>query len=316
MIEQLVAKNYGCLKDVTTPKLGMLHAFIGPNDSGKSTLLRAVRVLGFGTARRTDAHMRAFLEGTFELQAKIAGGTFVLDGVQGARSEPPSLPSAATELSARLARFDPDALRAPSALIPDNGAIDFSDDRGRGLPGIYDSIVNRGDDAFAKIRAQVTTLFPAAKGLRLKAVSQSEKILEIELHDGTRVPASHMSEGLLYFLAFAALPYLSPTAIVLVEEPENGLHPARIAEVMTALRELSKSGTQVLLATHSPLVINELTGDEVSVVTRDEDGTHITLLKDTPNFEERSKVYALGELWVSYANGKDEGPLLNGSPKT
>lgn len=31
---------------------------------------------------------------------------------------------------------------------------------------------------------------------------------------------------------------------------------------------------------------------------------------DTPNFAERSKVYALGELWLSYANGDDEGPLL------
>jgi AAA15 family ATPase/GTPase len=44
MIEKLFAENYGCLKKVETPALGMLHAFIGPNDSGKSTLLRAVQL--------------------------------------------------------------------------------------------------------------------------------------------------------------------------------------------------------------------------------------------------------------------------------
>ena len=51
--------------------------------------------------------------------------------------------------------------------------------------------------------------------------------------------------------------------------------------------------------------------DEVSVLTRTpEKGTSVRLLKDTPNFEQRSKVYALGELWLSYANGIDEAPLF------
>ena len=316
MIEQLVAKNYGCLKDVTTPRLGMLHAFIGPNDSGKSTLLRAVETLGLGFARHIDEKTRDRLEGDFELRAKVPGGEVVFHSLRGPQAVPKELSSTGDEFRTRMARFDPDALRRPSALIPDNGIVEFLDDRGQGLPGIYDAIVNRGDEAFATIRSQVITLFPSVKTLRLKAVTQSEKILEIELKDGTRVPASLMSEGLLYFLAFAALPYLSPTSIVLVEEPENGLHPARIAEVMTALRALSESGTQVLLATHSPLVVNELRPDEVSVVTRDDAGTRVTLIKDTPNFAERSKVYALGELWVSYANGEDEAPLLNGTAKT
>ena len=108
----------------------------------------------------------------------------------------------------------------------------------------------------------------------------------------------------------AALQYLDPVAMLLVEEPENGLHPARIADVMKILREISRT-TQVVLATHSPLVINEMRGDEVTLVTRDPDqGTQVRRLSDTPNFAERSKVYALGELWLSYANGVDEAPLL------
>jgi predicted ATPase len=122
-----------------------------------------------------------------------------------------------------------------------------------------------------------------------------------------------MSEGLLYYLAFAALRHLDPVSLLLVEEPENGLHPARIAQVVGVLRAISESGTQVIMATHSPLVVNELRPDEVSIVTRTaERGTQVKRIKDTPDFEERSKIYALGELWIAYANGEDEAPLLEG----
>src|SRR5207253_2222170 len=79
------------------------------------------------------------------------------------------------------------------------------------------------------------------------------KAMGVKLADNTYVPAELMSEGLLYYLAFAILPYLEPTPILLIEEPENGLHPARIVEVMRILRAISEK-TQILIATHSPLV--------------------------------------------------------------
>ncbi|MEO5728866.1 MAG: AAA family ATPase, partial [Byssovorax sp.] len=44
MIKTFRARNYGCLMNVTAP-LTPLHAFIGPNDSGKSTLLHGMRTV-------------------------------------------------------------------------------------------------------------------------------------------------------------------------------------------------------------------------------------------------------------------------------
>jgi predicted ATPase len=121
-----------------------------------------------------------------------------------------------------------------------------------------------------------------------------------------------MSEGMLYYIAFSALQYLEPASILLVEEPENGLHPSRIKEVMAIIRELSTT-TQVLIATHSPLVINEMQPEEVSVVWREENtGTKVTPLMATQEFDLRSKVYALGELWLSYADGINEKMLRTG----
>jgi hypothetical protein len=67
----------------------------------------------------------------------------------------------------------------------------------------------------------------------------------------------------------------------------------------------------VLIATHSPLVVNELQADEVTVVTRDsERGTQVRRLSTAHDFDVRSKVYLPGELWLNYANGVDEADLF------
>ncbi len=355
MIHAFHAQNYGCLRDVHVT-LTPLHAFIGPNDSGKSTLLHGMRtVVQFaGSAFKLDEQGKwlpfdHFLQSPTnlnttaplaELACDVNSGVYHIKAQLGYLEE--TLSSTAGEsrddqrtatnqshilltssaevirgqlLAARLVRFDPDALRKPSGLIPETEPVGFLDERGHGLAGVYFAIRNRNDDAFASIVADVRRHFATVKHLRVKAVTTSEVVLEAELQDGTRVEAKRFSEGLLYYLAFAALAHLEPVSLLLVEEPENGLHPARIAEVMRLLRSIvEEKGTQVVMATHSPLVVNELKPDEVSIVTRKPDeGTKIQRIKDTPDFEERFKIYALGELWIAYANGLDEAPLLSGA---
>jgi energy-coupling factor transporter ATP-binding protein EcfA2 len=372
-IERFAAKNYSCLKDVSVA-LTPLHAFIGPNDSGKSTLLRAMRTaVQFAGDRFTldeegqpqpfdpgvsswpvlDAK-EALIEicvrdviyrvrdtgsvtedaepqGLFEVDEEIlvdgkqvstksrktrkaSDGRYDGDGalLNIKRSGNSSLKSAGRFFmrGARLLRLVPHALREPSKLI--TSRIDFDDEYGRGLPGVYDVILSQHMDGYLAIQENVRRLFPSVKALGLENISESTKEIRIQLTSGEWVPARFMSEGLLYYLAFEAIQHLAPKALLLVEEPENGLHPARIVEVMRILREISKT-TQVLLATHSPLVINEMQPEEVSVVTRKPDeGTKVTPMKETANFEKRSSVYALGELWLSFADGVEEAPLLEG----
>lgn len=357
-LHTIEAKNFSCLRDVKLD-LTPLHALIGPNDSGKSTLLRAVRMLTQylalavqeGTGGPTidtqglDLAAGPRLLGQFgylslEVEMTSGPGPKVRVQYKGLAAEefPALLGDSAfkgalcrtqtmkavqahpdlrdrAKAPASLLRFDPDELRKQSDLIPEKELVTFHERsnqgmRGDRLPGIYDTIMNRGDDAFAAIARKTRELFPTVRNVRLRTVSNSQKCLEVELVDGTRVPAAQMSEGLLYFLAYAALPYLAPSSILLVEEPENGLHPARIRDVMNILKEISKT-TQVLIATHSPLVVNELEADQVTVVTRDtQRGTEVHCLNSTTDFEARSKVYLPGELWLNYANGVNEVELL------
>jgi predicted ATPase len=218
----------------------------------------------------------------------------------------------------RTVRIDPDSLREPGSLIPSSQPIDLQE-KGMGLVSVLDALMNRNIDGFLKVREQVGRLFPTIASIGMKNIEVEKgivsKILEFQLKNGTRILAQFMSEGVLYYLTFFALQYLEPASIILVEEPENGLHPSRIKDIMTILREISKT-TQVLIATHSPLVINEMEPEEVSIVRRDaEKGTSVEPMKKTKNFEERAKTYALGELWLSYADGVDEKELRGDDSK-
>lgn len=343
-IERLQIENYGCIKDLEL-KLTPLHALIGPNDSGKSTVLMALRTLTTLATRalRDDyqhdgAKLLAALEANAQLLIKgvasSGAGTWAVrktpsSGISDEWTDPQhgnrsanrnvrqdvvgqrgALPQLRAMDRSVLLRLEPDEMRKPTHLIQEGRPLQFATALGLGLPAIYDAIVTRDLPAYIAINDRLKTLYPTVKSLSLKNTSPSEKTLGIQLHDGTFVGADFMSEGMLYYLAFAALPHLEPAAVVLIEEPENGLHPARIREVIQMLREVAKT-TQIVLATHSPLVINELQPDEVTVLTRKpEEGTRGMLLRDTPNFAERSKVYALGELWVSYADGNYEEPLF------
>jgi len=340
-ISELRVRNFGCIQNLDLSGLGRLHAFIGPNDSGKSTILRAVRTLCHGMFHSwstVDGQMEPFqpgLEAPYELH--MSGSDFELSLVQSKggkaintcrwRGQPFRTDEWSPELTPRqgvvqpseqgvfrspplMLRLDADVLKAPSGLIEDGQVLQFGDERGAGLAGVYDAIRNRGDDAFSEISSSVRALFPTVQFVGLRNATSTTKELQIELKDGTKVPASALSEGLLYYLAFAALPYLGQPPVILIEEPENGLHPARIGDVVEVLRAVSEH-SQVFMATHSPLVVNELQPEEVYVTTRDlERGTSVTRLDDTANFEERASVYQNGELWIAYADGESESALL------
>lgn len=309
-IERLRVRNFRCIKEVDFP-LTPLHALIGPNDSGKSTLLDVFTTFSRGvvesevTVFSAGQALTFRSEGLFEHQPDANPET----ALRNQQHQSPSQGMTSLVIPWRLLRLDPDAMRQPTNLIPHGQPLAYST-RGEGLAAVYDAFLSRRIDVFLEISKRFTALFPTARSIQLTNPSQTTKALGIELIDGRSVGAERLSEGMLYWLAFAALPYLQPTPLILIEEPENGLHPSRIGDVMSVLREVSNT-SQIIVATHHPLVINELQPDEVTLITRTpERGTIATPLSSTKNFEQRSKVYALGELWLNYADGEFESDLV------
>lgn len=334
-------EGFRCIKDVCAD-LSRIHAFVGSNDSGKTTLLKAIQVslqhvgqvfqFGRPSGPKTSSVDTGLPAISLRFPEDREMGLYIEEGMRRARTA--YLTKGASTCSTtgrgdfrgdwdsfqqdpvwrhltsvRLLRMEPDDMRKP-AEITGLEALAVVEEKGPRLAGVLDAIMNRNPRDFIELEAEFIKLFPTVKSLRLVVPGTGVKQLALTLNDGTEVPAEGMSEGMVYYLGLATLPYLQPASLVLIEEPENGLHPARVKEVMQILRKLSET-TQVLLATHSPLVINELNDDEVTLVTRNEaEGTHLTPIRKTRNFDERRQVYALGELWLSYADGNSEEALV------
>ena len=318
MISQIDIEDFGPIRKASL-KLTPLHALIGPNDSGKSSLLRAIEAIvnlkpdaRAGAACQTRITAAATTWDWIEVTWTTANGAIGRYREMPDRSIEPGEPATlcAAIGPCRYVQFDPDRLGDRSQVLKREDVLAFPLQRGHELAGVLDYLKDQNDDKFAQLDGRVQALFPSVKRLFLGR-DNSQKVVGVRTTTGAEVVGSAISAGLLTFVAYLTISAVTGAKILLVEEPENGLHPARIRDVVGVLRNLSENGVQVIMATHSPLVVNELLPEEVTVVTRTpEYGTVLTPLRDTPNFELRSKAYALGELWLAYADGSCEAPLL------
>ncbi len=108
--------------------------------------------------------------------------------------------------------------------------------------------------------------------------------------------AEQLSDGTLRFVCLATL-LLSPELprLVVLDEPELGLHPSAIHQLAGMVRSASRR-SQILLATQSVTLLNQFDAEDVIIVERSDNGT--TLRK--PNQEVLANWlddYSLGELW-------------------
>ena len=110
--------------------------------------------------------------------------------------------------------------------------------------------------------------------------------------------ASSLSDGTLRFMAFAAL-LLQPAAlrpeIVLLDEPELGLHPYAIAMLAAMLRSASAE-TQIVAATQSPTLLDHFEPEDVLVAERVAGETRLKRL-EAESLREWLEDYSLGQLW-------------------
>jgi predicted ATPase len=110
--------------------------------------------------------------------------------------------------------------------------------------------------------------------------------------------ASSLSDGTLRFMLLATL-FLQDQkfipSVVLVDEPELGLHPYAIT-VLAAMVKRAAKKTQVILSTQSPLLLDHFDPEDVLVANQIDGGTSLTRLRAEP-LEKWLEDYSLGQLW-------------------
>ncbi len=110
--------------------------------------------------------------------------------------------------------------------------------------------------------------------------------------------ASALSDGTLRFMALATLlmqPESLRPSVILLDEPELGLHPAAITLVASMLRQASVS-SQVIVATQSPILLDHFEPEDVVVADRVNGATEFHRL-DAEQLGVWLEDFSLGELW-------------------
>lgn len=111
------------------------------------------------------------------------------------------------------------------------------------------------------------------------------------------VPATRLSDGTIRFMAILAL-LLSPTPppLLCLEEPELGLHPDAVTLLADLLVDAS-SRTQLIVTTHSDVLISGLTEHAESVLVCENRGGTILERVQAERLTNWLSQYRLGEIW-------------------
>ncbi len=373
MITRLRIKNFKALRDVEID-LTPIHVLIGPNDSGKTSVLDALAALCrsvdhnlaeafLGSWKDAElvwtgnASLSVIIDVDFSYDSTTGYGLTVRFGIidrdvvgeeevirKGAQrlkldqlpgkswvKEQLDHPDWRVPHSDRLKevwkllngvhyyRWDPRFLALP--IAPDSKRRFRMESNGFGLALCLDDILGFDRDRFIRLEKRFTDIFPHITSIKLipemgyrAPVDSPNRVTMLEKADGKGLyfklsttdqlmPASQASDGTLLVLAYLAILYLpQPPRLLLVEEPENGVHPQRLRDVLGVLRGLvqEQSHTQIVLTTHSPYVLDLFRPEEVTLCTMQSNGEVKTIrLSESPAVKRQIDIFTLGEIWTS-----------------
>jgi predicted ATPase len=310
VLTQIEINNFRCLRKVNVP-LKPLTVLIGPNDTGKSAFLAAVEKLQSpGMHAPTDYWM-----GNPTPKPCIAGSV----GPRKVRAGPGGHDGDRTVLSDIMPiRF----FYLPSTGVPmqsggqAEGAPQAPDlDRnGQGVASLVDFFLRRDRQRFDAFVAAMKEQVLVLKDIHIGTPNPDQRRLDLKLGDDFSIPADLASAGVRLLLFFVALTYHpSPPKLILLEEPENGIHPRRLKDVVKLLRDITKGAhsghkAQVILTTHSPYLLDciDIENDQVLVFFHQEDGSRTAKPVNAEHLKDYLNDFMLGEIWYN----KEERGLL------
>ncbi len=162
----------------------------------------------------------------------------------------------------RLLQLEPSALREPDGYQSETRITE----RGEHLPSAFRRVAAAGEVAL-----DVSNLIRGVSSIEVVNNDVLQlRTLNVRIR-GKAFPASALSDGTLRFLALSILAS-DPDAsgLICMEEPENGIHPTKVEEMVALVRRLADDPAeleqlplghgirQIIINTHSPLVVSAI----------------------------------------------------------
>ena len=167
------------------------------------------------------------------------------------------------------------------------------------LPAFLFWMQEKQPDHFHLIQETVRQIAPFFHEFRLAPSKLNAAKIRLEWREkgsDTYFNANSLSDGTLRFICLATL-LLQPElpSLVLLDEPELGLHPAAIALLADLLLSAS-TRTQIIAATQSVTLVNQFTPKDIWAVDREDQQSVFRHLEEK-DMSAWLDSYALGELW-------------------
>jgi predicted ATPase len=185
-----------------------------------------------------------------------------------------------------------------TAKVDDNA---FLRPDGSNLASFLYYLREKEEASYSLIRRTIQRVAPFFEDFRLQPLRLSPDDIKLEWrhkNSDQYFDASSLSDGSLRFIALTTL-FLQGKehlpSVVLVDEPELGLHPYAITMLASLIRQASKD-TQVIVSTQSSLLLDHFDPEDVLVANRVGSATTMERLEPAQLFNWRDD-YSLGQLW-------------------
>jgi predicted ATPase len=157
------------------------------------------------------------------------------------------------------------------------------------------------EESYGLIRSTVQRVAPFFDDFQLEPKQLNPDTIILEWrhkNSDAYFDATMISDGTLRFIALATL-FLQPDryrpSVILVDEPELGLHPYAITMLASLIKQAATK-TQVIVGTQSPLLLDHFRPEDVLVANRVEGATQLTRL-ESAKLAKWLEDYSLGQLW-------------------
>ena len=153
----------------------------------------------------------------------------------------------------------------------------------------YDKIIEEFKNVNSNFKELVFTTPMAGKSL----MSLKEKNLD------RAITIENISDGTLRYLLLLSIFY-NPNrgSVVCIDEPEAGLHPDMINGIAKGIKYAAQNGTQMIIATHSPLLLNAFELEDLKIFEKDADNQTIVKTKSEEDFPDWEGEFLTGQMWL------------------
>jgi len=193
-----------------------------------------------------------------------------------------------------------------SSASPMKKMADLNDNRhlrsdASNLSSFLFNLQQKHNDSYKLICNMVRRVTPFFEDFHLAPLELNPDKIRLEWrHKNTDkyFDANALSDGTLRFISLSTL-FLQPQAylpsVILIDEPELGLHPYAIAMLASLMKTVSQK-TQVIVSTQSPLLLDHFEPEDLLVAERIKGATHLRRL-EPDKLKLWLKEYSLGQLW-------------------